>query len=420
MTTHTQAPNTAQLRRDGLQPWHVVIIAGSLILMITGGIRSSFALLIDPLTDATGGPGLTKSQVGLGLAIQQLMWGLGQPITGGLADRFGSGRVLAIGGALYIGGLIAMSNVTTAIQWQLSAGLLIGSALAGASISVVLASVGRAAPAERRSLALGLTTASMSLGQFIMVPVMRGLIDRQDWDGALVTMAFIVSTVIVVSYWVRGKAVTGDGSLHASQTLREAISEAAAHRSFVLLTLGFFVCGFHVAFIGVYLPSHITDIGLSKSTGSLALGLIGLFNIGGSITAGVMGAKRNKALLLTNIYLGRAIVIAAFVLLPASTMTTLVFAAVMGLFWLSTVPLTSGLVAQMFGPQHVGALFGLVFLSHQMGSFIGVYLGGWVFDQTDSYDAVWWLAAALGVIAAILHWPIGSGPVEVERLSEQS
>jgi predicted MFS family arabinose efflux permease len=413
-STIPNAPSdTSETRR--LQPWHIVLLTGSLILMVTNGIRSGFALLVDPLKDTEVGPGLTGSQIALGLALQQLMWGLGQPFAGALADRFGSGRVLAAGGALYVAGLVAMSNATSAVGWQLSSGLMVGLGLSGASMSVVLAAVGRAAPPEHRSLAMGLTTASMSLGQFIMVPLTRVLIDRQNWDGALVILAVVASVVIVAAVGVRGRATASDGSLHADQTLRQAIAQALHHRSYVLLTTGFFVCGFHVSFIGVYLPSHIKDIGLSDSTGSWALGLIGLFNIGGAITAGIMGSKGNKAFLLTYIYVARAVIITVFILLPVSTATTLVFAAVMGLLWLSTVPLTSGLVAQMFGPQHVGSLFGLVFLTHQLGSFAGVFLGGWLHDRTGSYNSVWWTAAVLGLVAAVLHWPIGTAPIEANE-----
>jgi predicted MFS family arabinose efflux permease len=282
--------------------------------------------------------------------------------------------------------------------------VLVGLGLAGASFAVVLAAASRMVPEERRSWALGVITAAGSLGQFLFAPLGQAFIGAYGWSTALVLLSLFALAVVPLAGALSGRpASTGVGR---EQTIREALAEAGRHRGYLFLTAGFFVCGFHVAFITVHLPPYLVDLGLSAGLGAWAIALVGLFNIVGSYTAGVLGGKHSKKYLLSSLYFARAVVIAAFVMLPPSAVTVLVFAAAMGLLWLSTVPLTSGLVAQIFGPRYMATLFGIVFFSHQVGAFIGVWLGGYLFDATGSYDVVWWLGVALGLAAALLHFPI--------------
>jgi predicted MFS family arabinose efflux permease len=287
---------------------------------------------------------------------------------------------------------------------QMSAGVLIGLGLAGASFAVVLAAIGRAVPPERRSFALGLGTAAGSLGQFLLVPVGQGLLEEYGWTMALVLLSILSLAIVPLASALTGRSKVAPGE--ADQALGAALREAGGHSSYMYLTAGFFVCGFQVVFIAIHLPAYITDIGLPSDLGGYALALVGLFNVIGSVAAGYLGGRFSKKYLLTGIYLARSVVIAAFVLAPPSAPAVLLFAAAMGLLWLSTVPLTSGLVAQFFGVRYMATLFGIVFFSHQIGSFMGVWLGGYLYDATGSYDIVWWINVALGLGAAILHWPI--------------
>lgn len=388
-----------------------VVLVGSAMMFFSGGIRSGFGLFVDPIGDETG---WTTAQISLGIAVQNLMWGLGQPFAGALADRYGSGRVLASGGALYVAGVFLMGQASGPGEWVLSSGLLVGLALAGASLSVVLAAVGRAVPAESRSMALGIVTAAMSAGQFVLVPVTRWLIASRGIEGAFTSLAVVASVMILLAGAMTGRAQQGDGSGAADRSARAALADAAAHRGYVLLTIGFFVCGFHVMFMATHIPKHIEENGLSDDVGAWTLALIGLFNIIGSLAAGHLGSRHRMSGLLAGLYLARAVVIALFVIIPISATSSLVFGAAIGLLWLSTVPLTSGLVAKMFGPENAGLLFGIVFLSHQLGSFLGIWLGGKLFDVTGSFTVTWWIAVVLGLVAAILHWPIDEPPVETQ------
>jgi predicted MFS family arabinose efflux permease len=297
-----------------------------------------------------------------------------------------------------------MSISTSPLEMQMSAGVLIGLGLAGASFAVVLAAIGRAVAPEKRSFALGLGTAAGSLGQFLLVPVGQGLLAEYGWTMALVLLSILSLAIIPLAGALTGRSKATLGE--ADQALGAALREAGGHSSYMYLTAGFFVCGFQVVFIAIHLPTYITDIGLPAELGGYALALVGLFNVIGSIAAGYLGGRFSKKYLLTGIYLARSIVIAAFVLAPPSATGVLLFSAAMGLLWLSTVPLTSGLVAQFFGVRYMATLFGIVFFSHQIGSFLGVWLGGYLFDATGSYDIVWWINVALGLGAAILHWPI--------------
>ena len=325
--------------------------------------------------------------------------------------------MLVGGSLLYSGGIVLMASSSTPSGLYLSAGLIVGLGLAACSFSVILAVVGRAAPPERRTWAMGVATAAGSIGNFVLIPTSRLLIESLGWQAALTVSALaplIIGGLAVILNGDRGSV--GD-ALGADQTLREALREAAAHRSYVLLVVGFFVCGFHVVFIGVHLPAHIEDIGQSANVAATALAFIGFFNVIGAFASGILGTKGPKAKLLTSLYLSRAAAITFFMLAPRSTATTLLFASAMGLLWLSTVPLTSGIVAQIFGLHHMGTLFGIVFFSHQLGSFSGAWLGGYLFDLTGSYDIVWWIAVALGLFAALLHWPVDETPIEREAPS---
>ncbi|MDH3682881.1 MAG: MFS transporter [Acidimicrobiia bacterium] len=389
----------------------IVLAAAGLAGFIALGTRASFALYLVPITTEFG---WGRGTFGLAVAVQNLVWGIGQPFAGAIADRWGTGRVLVSGSLLFSGGIVLMANSSTPSGFYLSAGLVVGLGLAACSFSVILAVVGRAAPPERRTWALGIATAAGSVGNFVLIPISRLMIESFGWQSALTTSALATLVIGGLATILNGGRDSANEVNVADQTLKEALREAAAHRSYVLLVVGFFVCGFHVVFIGVHLPAHIEDIGQSANVAATALTLIGFFNVIGAFSSGILGTKGPKARLLTMLYLGRAVAITFFMVAPRSTTTTLVFAAVMGLLWLSTVPLTSGLVAQIFGLQHMGTLFGIVFLSHQLGSFMGAWLGGFLFDQTGSYNIVWWIAVALGALAALLHWPVDETPIERE------
>ncbi len=379
----------------------VIILAGCAIAIVTFGTRAGFGLWLEPMSTQFG---WGRETFALSMAIQNLVWGMAQPFAGALADRYGSARVLVGGAVLYAGGVAAMAYSTTPLMLHLSAGVLVGFSLAGASFAIVLAAFGRMVPEEKRSRALGIGTAAGSMGQFLLVPISQLLLDGLGWENALIVLSLFPLLVIPLAMAMVGKSEhTGAGP---EQSLTDAISEASRHRGYWLLVTGFFVCGFHVAFIQVHLPAHITDLGMDASIGAWAISLVGLFNIVGSYYSGVLGGRFSKKYLLSLLYASRVVVITIYVTVPATVTTTLVFSGFMGLLWLSTVPLTSGIVAQIFGPRYMGMLFGFVFFSHQVGAFIGVWLGGMLYDATGSYDVVWWLAVGLGVFAALIHFPI--------------
>ena len=376
-----------------------VIAVGCLILLLSFGTRAGFGLFLAPISAEFG---WGREVFALAIALQNLVWGLGQPFAGALADRYGSGRVLAGGGALYAAGVAIMAYASTPLVLHVSAGLLIGLGLSGASFAVVLAAIGRIVPEEKRTWAFGLGTAAGSLGQFLLVPVGQAFLAAYGWSFALVLLSFFAVAMVPLAGGLRGRVAAA----RTEQSLGQALKEAAGHAGYLYLNGGFFVCGFHVAFIQVHLPAYVTDLGLSLETGAWALALVGLFNIIGSYSSGVLGSRYSKKYLLSMLYAARAVAIAIFIVAPPSQVSVLLFAAAIGLLWLSTVPLTSGLVAQIFGTRYMATLFGIVFLSHQVGAFLGVWLGGYLYDATGSYDVVWWLGVALGLIAALLHWPI--------------
>ncbi|HJP23462.1 MAG: MFS transporter [Alphaproteobacteria bacterium] len=379
----------------------LVLAAAAITVILSMGLRSSFGLFLRPVSADLG---WGREIFAFGMALQNLLWGVFQPVAGAIADRFGAGRVIAGGGVLYALGLYVMSTTSSPLDFHVSAGLLIGMAQSGAGLSVVLGAAGRAFPEERRSWALGVITAAGSLGQFSIVPLGQAFLSAYGWQVSFALLGIIALLIVPMAPALRGRAEPLTAA--DDQTLGQALREAVTHKGFLLLTLGFYVCGFHVAFIGVHLPAYLVDRGASAELGAWALALIGLFNIVGSYTAGVLGGRRSKKYLLSTIYVLRAAAFFGFIIVPVTVTSTVLFSAAIGLLWLSTIPLTSGLVAQIFGPRYMATLFGVVFFGHQLGSFTGVWLGGYLFDTTGSYDVVWWAGVALGIAAAIVHWPI--------------
>ena len=382
----------------------VVFLAGCLLLFASFGTRATFGLYLQPISaDLNWG----REIFALSIAIQNLIVGMAQPFTSAIADRYGTGRMVALGGLLYAAGLIVMANASSPADAYLGMGVLIGLGLSGTSFAIVFSSIARVVPEEKRSLALGAGTSIGSIGQFAMVPLGQAFLDAYGW----VTVLSILSVVILVTVPIAGVLKGKPAETAQKQSLGEAIREARGHTGYRLLVCGFFVCGFHVAYIGTHLPSYIVDRGLSADLGAWALSLVGLFNVVGALTAGFLGGKFSKRYLLSSLYFARAVLFTVFILVPLTETTVLIFGACMGLLWLSTVPLTSALVAQIFGPRYMATLFGIVFFSHQIGSFLGAWLGGYLFDLTGSYDTVWWISVGLGLLSAALHWPINEKPV---------
>jgi len=382
-------------------PLPVVIIAGCIIAAIGFGTRGAFGLFTLPVTEDLG---LSREQWGMAMAVQNLVWGMTQPFAGALADRYGSGRVLALGGLIYAAGVLGMAFSPDTLSLTLTAGVVTGVGIAVASFGVVMAAFGRVVPAEKRSFIFGVATAASSAGQFIFAPVGQGFINAFGWQMALVWLALLLLLIIPLAGALRGRSESVPGQ--ADLPFMEALASAWGHGSYRLLVIGFFVCGFHLAFINVHMPAYLVQCGLSPEVGSWTIAVIGLFNIAGSLLSGWLGSRLPKQMLLASIYFLRAVAIAAFLLLPVSEVTAYAFAAAMGLLWLSTVPLTAGLVTLFFGPRYMGMLYGVAFFSHQLGSFIGVWLGGFVFDQTGSYSLVWYLGIFLGLASAVVHLPI--------------
>ena len=382
----------------------MVVAAGCLIGAISFGSRSTMGFFLTPMTTENG---WSRETFALAIAIQNLMWGVAQPFAGMIADKLGTARVLSGGALVYALGLALMSQTSDAVVLQLTAGVLVGLGIAGSAFVLVLAAFARLLPERMRSLAYGMGTAAGSAGQFIFAPLSQGFIQHYGWQTALLIMAAIMLVVPFLSSALRGKpkAVPAGGG-EADQSIPEALREAFRHRSYQLLVAGFFVCGFQLAFVTVHLPPYLSDLGIPAVYGGYALALIGGFNIIGSLTSGVLSGRMPRRILLSIVYFLRSLVIVFFVLTPASPASVLIFSASMGFLWLSTVPPTQQLVAIMFGTRYMATLFGFVFLSHQLGSSLGVWLGGRLYDATGSYNVVWWLSAALGIFAAIVHLPI--------------
>jgi MFS family permease len=381
----------------------VVLILGGLVLALTLGIRHGFGLFLTPMSEAYG---WGRETFAFAIALQNLVWGAAQPFAGMVADRYGAGRVVVAGGILYALGLALMAYSDSGLALGLSAGLLIGLGLSGTGFSVVYGVIGRAFPPEKRSVAFGIAGAAGSFGQFAMLPVSQTLIGGLGWFDSLLVLAAVALLMAPLAAGLMERRDAPGAAAVSTQSLREALREARGHRGFWLLCFGFFVCGFQVVFIAVHFPAFIVDKGLPVQVGMAGLALIGLFNIFGSYAAGHLGARYRRKYLLSFLYVARAVVITVFLLLPITAASVYVFSALMGLLWLSTVPLTNGVVAQIFGVKYLATLFGFVFFGHQVGSFLGVWLGGLIYDATGSYNAVWVIAIGLGGVAALLHWPI--------------
>lgn len=384
-------------------PW-VIVICGCLVVALSFGPRSAMGFFQIPLLNDTG---WDRTTFGFAMALQNLMWGAGQPLFGALADRYGTGRVLVLGGLLSFAGLLIMANPVSPAMLHLGGGILFGLGVGASSFGIVLSAFARNTPAERRSLVFGMGTAAGSAGMFLFAPISQALINEFGWSDALVWLGFMTLAIPVLAITLRGNADSGSQSQdEVKKSLGEVLTQAFGHTSYLLLIAGFFVCGFHVAFISAHFPAYVDDLGLSANIAVISISLIGFFNIFGSLGSGVLGQHYSKPYLLTFIYLARAIAIIALLLLPKSSATIIVFSVAMGFLWLSTVAPTNALVAVMFGTRNLGLLGGIVFFSHQIGSFIGVWLGGYLHDLYGSYDAVWWCGIALSLFAAVVHWPI--------------
>lgn len=390
-------------------PLLMIVVCGCLIAALTFGPRSAMGFFQLPMLEARG---WDRTTFGLAMAYQNIFWGLGTPIFGALADKFGSWRVLALSGIMYASGLYLMATGESVTALHIGGGVLVGLGIASGSFGIVLAAFARNVPAEKRSLVFGIGTAAGSAGMFLFAPLSQGLINALGWSDALVWMAALMLVIPVLAIPLRGNAASGRVSqADYEQSIGQALTEAFGHTSYLLLVAGFFVCGFQVAFITAHFPAYIADLGIEARYAVIALALIGLFNIVGSIASGILGQRNSKPMMLVWIYLGRSALVTAFLLLPKSGTSVIIFAVIMGLLWLSTVAPTNALVATFFGTRHLGMLGGIVFLSHQVGSFLGVWLGGYLRDQTGSYDGVWWLGVALGLFAAVVHWPIREAAV---------
>ncbi len=391
----------------------VVLICATVILLVSFGIRQTYGLLMEPITSTHG---WGRETFAFAVALQSLFWGLAQPVWGGIADRYGAGRVVFISALIYAAGLYLMASSATPFEISFSTGFLTGIGLSGISFPIMLAVVARNVPAERRSLFLGIASAGGSSGQLLVVPVAQGFISADGYASTLVMLAIMTMMIVPLAAAVSGRGIaeeqTGD-----DQSVSQAMHEARSHGGYLLLVSGFFVCGFQTMFIGAHLPAYLTDAGASATLGATALATIGLFNVIGCFVWGGLGGRFSKKHLLAVLYMARSICMTAFVLLPVTEASVIVFSALIGFLWLATVPLTGGLVAQIFGTKYMAMLYGFVFLNHQLGAFIGIWLGGRLYDQTGSYDAIWWIAIALGFVAALVHWPIDERAVP--RLAAQ-
>ncbi len=383
----------------------LVLACGSGIAMISLGERSAFGLFQTDLTQARE---WGRETFAFAFALQNLLWGIGQPIAGALADRYGTLRVLCAGGVMYAAALAGTVYMESAVAMTMMFGIVLGLAMSACSFTLVISAFGRIVSPAQRSLAFGVGTAAGSFGMFLFGPLAAVLLNNVGWANAMLIFAAVALLVIVFAIPLQGKSA--QDTLGPQQSLKAALAEAFAYRSYVLLVFGFFVCGFHVAFIIAHMPSYLIDLGMGPTIGGTAIALIGLFNVIGSLAAGAIGQRYSKSYSLAALYFLRSVTILIFVLTPVTGASVIIFSSAMGLLWLSTVPLTSGLVAVMFGPRYMATLFGVVFLSHQVGSFMGVWLGGLIYAQTGSYDMLWYIGIALGLFATLVHLPIRDAP----------
>lgn len=390
-------------------PW-LIIISGCLIALLTFGPRSAMGIFQLPMLTEKG---WDRTTFGLAMALQNLFWGAGQPFFGAIADKYGTWRVLLLSAILYASGLLLMAHADAPLMLHVGGGILVGLGVAAGSFGVVLSAFARNVSAENRTFVFGLGTAAGSAGMFAFAPISLGLIERFGWSDALVYMGIAMLAIPLLAIPLRGNSSSGRVSQDAyKQSIGAALREALGHKSYLLLTSGFFVCGFQVAFITAHFPAYIADIGIEPQYAVWGLALIGFFNIIGSLGSGIISQRMSKPVFLALLYVARSILVTAFLLLPQTGASVLVFSGLMGLLWLSTVPPTNSLVAIMFGTRYLGMLGGIVFFSHQIGSFLGVWLGGYLYDRFGSYDPVWWLGVVLGLFAAIVHWPIREHAVE--------
>lgn len=385
-----------------------LLIGSAIILALSLGVRHAFGLFLQPMSQEFG---WGREVFAFAIAVQNLIWGLAQPFIGAFADRYGARPTVLVTALAYVAGLALMAVASTPGMLYLSTGLLIGFGLSGTSFAVLLSVVGRSVAPEKRSMAMGIASAAGSFGQFAMLPGTLGLIQWLGWSAALLVSAMLVMLIVPLVPMLKEKPAENINHGGQRQALGAALLEAGRHKPFWWLSLGYFVCGFQVVFIGVHIPSYLIDQQLSAQTGTMVLALVGLFNIAGTWVAGWLGGRFAKPRLLALLYFSRAIVISLFVFLPLSTTSAYLFGIVMGLLWLSTVPLTNGTIATLFGVQHLSMLAGIAFLFHQLGSFAGGWLGGWVYDQSGSYDLVWNISILLSVLAALLNLPIKEQPV---------
>ena len=385
-----------------------VLICGAAIVTLSMGIRHGFGLWLQPITQAQG---WGRQEFAFAMAIQNLAWGFMGIFAGMVADKFGAFRVITVGAVIYSVGLLGMAWATDPWVFALFTGVIIGTAQAGTTYAVIYGVIGRNVPAERRSWAMGVAAAAGSFGQFLMVPVEGMLISQTGWQTALVILAAAALLIVPLAWGLREPALQGSGPVKRDQTIAQALQEAFRYPSFQLLMAGYFVCGFQVVFIGVHMPSYLKDHGLAPQVASYALALIGLFNVFGTYIAGSLGQKMAKKNILASIYAARSVAIVVFLIAPLTPTSVYIFSAIMGLLWLSTVPPTNAAVAEIFGVAHLSMLSGFIFFSHQIGSFMGVWLGGYLYDKTGSYDMVWYLAIALGVFAALVNLPVRESPI---------
>jgi MFS family permease len=384
-----------------------VLLCGAMIVTLSMGIRHGFGLWLQPITMERG---WTRETFAFALAVQNLAWGLAGPLAGALADRFGAFKVIVVGALLYAAGLVLMALATSGLAFTGSAGLLLGMAQSGTTYAVIYGVISRNVDPSKRSWAMGVAAAAGSFGQFLMVPVENWLISAWGWQNALFILGCLALAIAPLAFGLKEpKAVAAPGAHH--QSIGAALREAFKYPSFQLLMAGYFVCGFQVVFIGVHMPSYLKDQGLTPDVATTALALIGLFNVFGTYAAGVLGQRWPKKYLLSSIYILRSVAIVTFLAAPLTPWSVYLFSAVMGLLWLSTVPPTNAMIAQIFGVQYMSMLGGFVFLSHQVGSFLGVWLGGKLYDATGSYDVVWWISVALGVFAALVNLPVREGAI---------
>ena len=383
----------------------VLIVAGCLVAVVSFGARATMGLFTYPISEAHQ---WHREVYGFAMALQNLIWGIFQPIAGGFADKYGTPRVLIVGALLYAAGIALMPFSDTPGLMYLTGGVIAGVGIATASFTLVMASFGRLVPPEKRSWAFGIATAAGSLGQFIFAPLGQAFIAAFGWQTALMLIGALVLLIIPLSLplGAKGAAPAAAMPTQRAMTFREAVTKAFGHSSYVLLTVGFFVCGFQIAFVTIHLPAYLIEHGISTWLAASSIAIVGIFNVIGSYSAGIVGGRYSKPYSLVALYLLRSIVVAAFIMTPITPATTILFTASLGLLWLSTVPLTMGLVTVMFGTRYAATLFGFVFLSHQIGSFFGVWLGGLFHDIYGSYDPVWWMSVALGIFAAVINWPI--------------